>query len=105
MHQTKNPHHPMSKTEFVLLMAFLMSVSAISIDSMLPAFPTITKEFSLLDPNHAQYILSIFFVGLGFGKLIFGPLSDAVGRKPTIYWGILVSVSYTHLTLPTIYSV
>ena len=90
MNQVSNPHHPMSKKEFVLLMAFLMSVSAISIDSMLPAFPNIAKEFKLLNPNHAQYVLSLFFVGLGVGKLIFGPLSDAVGRKPTIYWGILV---------------
>ena len=34
----------------------------------------------------------MIFLGLGFGQLIFGPISDSFGRKPTIYIGFLIFV-------------
>lgn len=74
--------------EFVSLAAMLISLVALSIDSMLPALPAIAAEFSLPDINDQQYVITSLFLGLGIGQLIYGPLSDSIGRKRPIYAGI-----------------
>lgn len=84
----KNHHIPAK--EFTLLMALLMSIVAISIDAMLPALGIIGHEFTLSRPNDAQLIISCIFGGMALGQLISGPLSDALGRKPVLYGGILL---------------
>lgn len=78
----------MNKTEFVILTALLMSLVAMAIDMILPALPAIAAEFDLADARQAQYIISGVFAGMIAGKLLFGPLSDAWGRKPAIYIGL-----------------
>lgn len=83
---------PLSKTEFVTLMALLTSVIALAIDSMLPAFPQIRAEFSISTPEQMQQIIAYLFLGYGFGQLFFGPLSDVFGRKNPIYWGLAIFI-------------
>lgn len=73
--------------EFIALAATMISLVALTIDVMLPALPAIALEFSLTDPNDQQLIVSSLFVGLGVGQLLFGPLSDAIGRRPAIFVG------------------
>ena len=34
----------------------------------------------------------MIFLGLGIGPLVFGPLSDAVGRKPMVYVGFTIFI-------------
>lgn len=84
----QTPPLPPRAKEFTVLMALLMSIVAISIDALLPALGIIADELRLTDPNHAQYLLSLIFVGLAVGQLIAGPLSDAWGRKKILYCGI-----------------
>ncbi|KEJ88428.1 multidrug MFS transporter [Sulfitobacter donghicola DSW-25 = KCTC 12864 = JCM 14565] len=74
----------MGRTEFVALMAMMMAAIAFSIDSILPALPTIAAELSPDAPQQAPLILSMFLLGLGVGTFFTGPLSDAYGRKPLI---------------------
>ncbi|MEZ5690264.1 MAG: multidrug effflux MFS transporter [Rickettsiales bacterium] len=71
--------------EFVMLMAVLMSVVAISIDAMLPALGFIRDDLGVSHPNHGQYIVGIIFAGMAIGQLINGVLSDAFGRKKILY--------------------
>ncbi|WP_290577201.1 multidrug effflux MFS transporter [Ketobacter sp.] len=87
--------------EFIALAAMLISLVALSIDSMLPALPAIAAEFNLVDPNDQQYIITGLFLGLGVGQLIYGPLSDAYGRKGPIYVGIGIFVLGSVLCLLT----
>ncbi|NCN42457.1 multidrug effflux MFS transporter [bacterium] len=82
----------LAKSEFIVLMALMTSLIALSIDSMLPAFPQITEAFQLQSAEQLQLVIAILFLGFGFGQLLFGPLSDVFGRKPPIYWGIGVFV-------------
>ena len=82
--------HGVSTTEFTILIAFLMSIVAISIDALLPALGVVAKELQLTNPNQAQYIISSLFLGMAIGQLICGPLSDAMGRKKILYFGILL---------------
>ncbi len=77
-----------SSGEFTLLVALMMSIVAISIDALLPALGFISKEITLSHPNQIQYVISVLFLGMAFGQLICGPLSDATGRKKVLYGGI-----------------
>ena len=80
------------KYEFVALMASLMSIVALSIDALLPALPEIGASLGVLDTNEHQLLITMIFLGLGFGQLIFGPLSDSFGRKPIVYFGFLLFI-------------
>ena len=64
-----------------------MSLTALSIDAMLPALPTIGSDLGIQNTNDRQLIVSVFFLGLAVGQLFFGPLSDRTGRKPVVYAG------------------
>lgn len=76
--------------EQVILLALLSSLIALSIDSMLPALAHIERDLGVMDPNGRQLIIGITFVGMAFGMLIYGPISDSIGRKGPIFMGISV---------------
>lgn len=76
--------------EFVAIMASLMSIVALAIDALLPAMSTIGVDINSLDPTENQKFITMIFLGLGAGQLVFGPLSDSFGRKPIVYIGFLV---------------
>lgn len=80
------------KFEFVALMASLMSIVALSIDALLPAIPEISATLNLTNPNDNQLLITMIFLGIGVGQLIFGPLSDSFGRKPIVFIGFIVFI-------------
>jgi len=83
---------PTFKVEFIALMASLMSIVALSIDALLPALPDIGSALGVTNPSDNQLLITMIFLGLGFGQLIFGPLSDSFGRKPMVYFGFALFV-------------
>lgn len=74
--------------EFVALMAFSMSVFALSIDSMLPALAVIGQDLGVQWGNENQLVISLLILGMSIGQVFYGPLSDSIGRKPSIYFGL-----------------
>lgn len=76
------------RTEFIAITTMLMSLVALSIDAILPAFGSIATEFGLDAGNRRQWIITALFAGLAAGQLLYGPLSDSWGRKPTIFLGL-----------------
>jgi MFS transporter, DHA1 family, multidrug resistance protein len=65
------------------MLAFSMSLIPYTIDPYLPAFPAIGDFFGV--PNGTiQASLSGVTIGLAFGQLFAGPLSDAFGRRPLL---------------------
>lgn len=79
-----------SFTEFIVLVSTLMALTALSIDSMLPALAHIGSDLQVQDANSRQLVISMIFLGLSLGQLLFGPLSDSTGRKPAIFSGLAV---------------
>jgi DHA1 family bicyclomycin/chloramphenicol resistance-like MFS transporter len=76
-----------SQLEFIALMAALMSVTALAIDALLPALDIIGIDLGVVLQADNQLLITMIFLGLGLGPLLFGPLSDAIGRKPSVYMG------------------
>jgi DHA1 family bicyclomycin/chloramphenicol resistance-like MFS transporter len=87
--------------EFIALMASLMSIVALSIDALLPALPEIGAYFNVENINDHQKMITMIFLGLGFGQLIFGPLSDSFGRKPIVYAGFITFLIASFICLST----
>ena len=75
--------------EFIALVAMLTALVAMSIDTMLPAVGIMATELHAANPNDRQLVVLAFFGGMMIGTLIFGPISDSVGRKPAIYAGLV----------------
>lgn len=89
------------KLEFVALMAAMMSIVALSIDALLPALPDIGASLNVVDTNDNQLLITMIFLGLGFGQLLLGPLSDSFGRKPIVYIGFLLFAIATMICVTT----
>ncbi len=84
-HQKKS-----SFVEFVTLMALYVALMAMSIDMVLPSLFLMGKEFEIADQNQMQYVIGVLFFGFTFGQIIYGPLADSFGRKPTVYLGLII---------------
>ena len=80
----------LSERELVALFALLTSLTALTLDAMLPAFPNIAASLGIVDYQKTQWIVSAMIFGMVFGEIIFGPLSDAIGRKKSIVLGIVI---------------
>lgn len=78
------PHPGMRFREFVVLMAAMMALNAIAIDSMLPALPHIGEDLGVTEENNRQWVITAYLLGFGFAQLFLGTLSDRFGRKPVL---------------------
>ncbi len=85
--------------EFVIVVSMMMSLTALSIDAMLPALPQIGHDLGVASPNDRQLVISIIFLGSALGQLFFGPLSDKTGRKPAIYAGYSLFITGSLVSL------
>ena len=95
----KDTEKPLSLPEFVTLMAFMTSLVALSVDAILPALTQIGVALAVVDPQQLYLTVSLFFFGMSFGQLFFGPLSDAKGRRIVILLGLIVFVIGTLICL------
>ena len=78
--------------EFVALAAAMMAMTAMSIDIMLPALPDIGAALGVSTENDRQLIVILYMAGFAIGQLIYGPISDRVGRKPALMAGLAIFI-------------
>jgi DHA1 family bicyclomycin/chloramphenicol resistance-like MFS transporter len=71
------------------LLAALAMVSPFSIDTFYPSFEAISQEFSLTRWE-IQQTVTVYMVPFALMTLVQGPLSDALGRRPVVLWGLAV---------------
>ena len=72
-----------------IVLGLLTAMGPFAIDMYLPALPAIGRSLSA-DTGMVQASLMAFFISLGAGQLIYGPLSDMLGRKLPLYFGLAV---------------
>ena len=80
----------MGFAEFVALMALMMGLTALTVDIMLPALADIGQALRIAEPNDRQLVITYYLVGFAFGQIIFGPISDRLGRKKPLAAGLII---------------
>lgn len=83
--------------EFVCLIALMMALNALAIDSMLPALPHIGADLGVANENGRQWVVTAYLLGFGGAQLIYGPLADRFGRKPVLMIGLSLYVVFSVL--------
>ena len=66
--------------QLIVVLGAVNAIGPLSIDMYLPAFPEIAREFDT-GASHVQLTLTACLLGLAFGQLLIGPLSDRFGRR------------------------
>ena len=78
----------------ILILGALNTITPLSIDMYLPAFPTIALDFNTSIDKVALSV-STYFLGYSLGQIIYGPLLDRFGRKPPLYLGLILYIIAT----------
>jgi MFS transporter, DHA1 family, multidrug resistance protein len=76
----------------VILLGALTACTPFAIDMYLAGIPDMVASFRT-DPGNVQLGLSMFFVGLALGQLLYGPVIDRVGRKAPLLAGLSLFVA------------
>ncbi len=77
---------------FAVVLGLLSAVGPIAIDMYMPGLPVIAAAFGT-DVGAAQLTLVAFFLALAAGQPIYGPLTDAFGRRPPLIYGLILFVA------------
>lgn len=78
-------------TRNAIVLGLLSAVGPFAIDMYLPALPTITADLHATTAA-TQMTLTSFFIAFGVCQIIYGPISDMVGRKPPLYVGLALFI-------------
>jgi DHA1 family bicyclomycin/chloramphenicol resistance-like MFS transporter len=70
-----------------LVLGLLSAIGPFAIDMYLPALPAIGESLHA-SIGMVQLSLMAFFIAVGMGQLVYGPVSDMFGRKWPIYIGL-----------------
>ncbi len=76
---------------FIVILALLIGLSPLAIDMYLPSMPAIASGLDT-STELVQQSLTVFLIGFSLPQLIFGPLSDALGRRFVIIAGALLFI-------------
>jgi MFS transporter, DHA1 family, multidrug resistance protein len=70
-----------------IILGLLAAIGPFAIDMYLPALPTIASDLGA-STAATQMTLMAFFIAFGICQVVYGPVSDMVGRKPPLYFGL-----------------
>lgn len=77
--------------KFVITLGALTAIGPLTIDTYLPAFPSITTELETTS-SAVQLTLTGTLIGMAVGQLLIGPISDSIGRRKPLVAGIALHV-------------
>lgn len=81
-------HPPDSKTgiAFIVILSALMAFTSLSTDIYLPAMPAMSAALH----GDSELTVTGFLIGFAIAQLIWGPVSDQLGRKKPLYIGMVI---------------
>lgn len=78
---------------FIAVLAMCTAVTALGVDTLLPAFPDIREALGLAEGSTAvAALITSYLAGASFGLLPAGLLSDRFGRRPVMWGGLVLYV-------------
>ncbi|ATE61162.1 multidrug effflux MFS transporter [Thauera sinica] len=77
----------MSPPFVILILSLLLGLQPLTTDLYLPALPALTKSFGTV-PAQAQLTLTALLLAFGLSQLVWGPVSDLVGRRKVLLAGL-----------------
>ncbi|WP_447906412.1 CmlA/FloR family chloramphenicol efflux MFS transporter [Stenotrophomonas sepilia] len=89
MFNRQAPRWAHSLPSALVLMAPFDILASLAMDIYLPVVPLMPSALDA-SPARVQLTLSIYLLVLGLGQLLFGPLSDRIGRRPVLLLGALL---------------
>src|SRR3989338_1731214 len=75
----------------IIILCSIVAIGPLTIDMYLPAFSAIAKSFDATD-SLVQLSLTAYFIGITFGQLLYGPMADRFGKKPPLFFGLVLFV-------------
>jgi DHA1 family bicyclomycin/chloramphenicol resistance-like MFS transporter len=72
-----------------IVLGLLSAVGPFAIDMYIPALPSIAADLKTTTAA-TQMTLTAFFIAFGVCQIVYGPVSDMVGRKPPLYFGLML---------------
>ncbi|KTD54625.1 multidrug resistance protein [Legionella sainthelensi] len=91
MHEKNNMQQVSLQPLLVSVVLMLMVLMQMTTDQYVPSLPAITKVFNTNEAS-IQLTLSLFMLGLSISHVFYGPLSDKIGRKPPLMFGVGLSI-------------
>ena len=80
-----------TRARLIGILAMVTAIGPMSIDMYLPTLPALRLHFGA-DEATTQLTLAAYFIGLALGQLFYGPISDALGRKKPLLFGLALYV-------------
>lgn len=77
------------KSSLIMLLGGLAALGPLSIDMYLPSFPAVQLDLHTTAALVSSTVAT-FFIGLCLGQMIYGPLSDKIGRKKPLLLGLAI---------------
>ena len=84
----------------LLLMAPFDILASLAMDIYLPVVPAMPAILGTT-PDVVQLTLSLYMIVLGLGQVVFGPISDRIGRRPVLISGALLFAAASFLLAVT----
>mgnify|MGYP003704066671 CR=1 FL=1 len=82
----------------VVALSLLLGLQPIATDLYLPALPQMQRELGW-QPAQTTWTLSALILAFGIGQLVWGPISDRLGRKPVLLSGLGLFVAASAMTV------
>lgn len=82
----------------VMALALLLGLQPVATDLYLPALPQMPQSLGVSSAA-VQWTLSVLVLAFGSAQLVWGPVSDAVGRRPVLLCGLGLFVAASVLTV------
>lgn len=84
MQQTKS----INALLLLIILSVLMAFTSLSTDIYLPSMPQMTRDLG----GQAELTVTGFLIGFALAQLLWGPISDRIGRKILLYIGMVLFV-------------
>ncbi|RKF13726.1 Bcr/CflA family efflux MFS transporter [Alginatibacterium sediminis] len=75
----------------ILLACLTISIGQLSMGLVFPALPWIAQDFGI-DLDQAQLLIAVYLLGFGPSQFIYGPISDALGRRKVLLSGLVLAL-------------